>query len=162
MRECQCCGVIFAKVRRDDGFRSVPYEVLQHEAPVSLSAPDGALAWLKERVLTIPTGENGVMVAGRAALYMVLLIWGGRLMASSIQSNYVGESFLHLINLPFHEAGHVIFSPFGRFLQYLGGTLGQWLVPFIVLCAFLAKGNPFGAAVGLWRQFKHLKSQKSF
>ncbi len=90
------------------------------------------------------------MVAGRAALYLVLLIWGGRLMTSSIQSNYVGESFLHLINLPFHEAGHVIFSLFGRFLQYLGGTLGQWLVPFIVLCAFLAKGNPFGAAVGLW------------
>jgi hypothetical protein len=71
-------------------------------------------------------------------------------MSSSIQSNYVGESFLHLINLPFHEAGHVIFSPFGRLIQFLGGTLGQWLVPFIVLCAFLVKGNPFGAAVGLW------------
>ncbi len=148
--ECHRCGVIFAKVRGDDGFRSDSHEVQEHEAYVELSAQEGALAWLKERVLTIPPGENGVMVAGRAALYLVLLIWGGRLMASSIQSNYVGESFLHLINLPFHEAGHVFFSPFGRFLQYLGGTLGQWLVPFIVLCAFLAKGNPFGAAVGLW------------
>jgi hypothetical protein len=44
---------------------------------------------------------------------------------------------LHLINLPFHEAGHV-FSPFGRFPGSCG-TLGQWLVPFIVLCTFVVK-----------------------
>jgi hypothetical protein len=148
--ECQRCGVIFAKVRVDGDVRAFQNYVQEREAPVFLSAPDGALAWLKERILTIPPGENSVMVAGRAAFYLVLLIWGGRLMSSSIQSNYVGESFLHLINLPFHEAGHVIFSPFGRLIQFLGGTLGQWLVPFIVLCAFLVKGNPFGAAVGLW------------
>ena len=148
--ECQRCGVIFAKLREDGGVGFGPHEVREHEAYVSLSAPEGALAWLKERVLTIPPGENGLMVAGRAALYLVLLIWGGRLMTSSIQSNYVGESFLHLINLPFHEAGHIFFSPFGRFLQFLGGTLGQWLVPFIVLCAFVVRGNPFGASVGLW------------
>jgi hypothetical protein len=148
--ECRRCGVIFAKMRGDDGVRACQIEIQEHEAPVSLSPPEGALAWLKERVLTIPAGENGVMVAGRGVFYLVLLFWGGRLMTSSIQSNYVGESFLHLINLPFHEAGHVIFSPLGRFLQVLGGTLGQWLVPFIVLCAFLLKGNPFGAAVGLW------------
>jgi hypothetical protein len=148
--ECRRCGVIFAKMRGDDGFRALRYEIHEHEAPVSLSAPEGAIACLKERVLTIPSGENGMMMAGRAAFYLVLLFWGGRLMTSSIQSNYVGESFLHLINLPFHEAGHVIFSPLGRFIQVLGGTLGQWLVPLIVLCAFLLKGNPFGAAVGLW------------
>jgi hypothetical protein len=35
-------------------------------------------------------------------------------------------------------------------MQVFGGTLGQWLVPFIVLCAFVVKGNPFGAVVGLW------------
>jgi hypothetical protein len=97
MSECRRCGVIFAKVRGDDGARAGRLEVQEHEAPVSLSSPEGALEWLKERVLTIPPGENGVMVAGRGAFYLVLLIWGGRLMTSSIQSNYVGESFLHLI-----------------------------------------------------------------
>jgi hypothetical protein len=148
--ECQRCGVIFAKVRGDGEVRADRHEFREREAPVSLSAPGGALAWLKERVLTVPPGENGMMVAGRGAFYLVLLIWGGRLITSSIQSNYVGESFIHLINLPFHEAGHIFFSPLGRFIQVLGGTLGQWLVPFIVICAFLLKGNPFGAAVGLW------------
>jgi len=150
MSDCQRCGVIFAKVRGDGEVRADRHEDQKREAPVSLSAPEGALAWLKERVLAIPPAENGIMVVGRAAFYLVLLIWGGRFITSSIQSNYVGESFIHLINLPFHEAGHIFFSPFGRFIYYLGGTLGQWLVPFIVLCAFLLKGNPFGAAVGLW------------
>ncbi len=37
--------------------------------------------------------------------------------------------FLHGVNLIFHEAGHVIFSFFGRFLHILGGSLMQVLVP---------------------------------
>ena len=80
-RECQRCGVIFAKLRGDGGVRFGPHEVREHEASVSLSAPEGALAWLKERVLTIPPGENGLMVAGRAALYLVLHVVDGGLAA---------------------------------------------------------------------------------
>lgn len=149
--ECLRCGVIFAKVRERD------YEPPLLEAPLpeieagpARRGPMGKLAWLKERILAVDPEESGPFVAGRALVYLVLVIWGARLMTHPISSNYVGESFLHLINLPFHEAGHIIFAPFGRFLQVLGGTLGQWLVPFIVLCAFLVKGNPFGGVVGLW------------
>ncbi len=147
--ECLCCGVIFAKVRGDGGVRAVPREIPEYESQAA-SSLEGNRAWLKGRLLIIQPDENGFMVAGRGACYLLLLIWGWRLVTSSIASNYVGESFLHLINLPFHEAGHLFFSPLGRFLQVLGGTLGQWLIPLIVLCAFLVKGNPFGAAVGLW------------
>ena len=43
------------------------------------------------------------------------------------------NSFLHLINLLFHEAGHIIFSPFGQFMTMLGGSLMQVLVP--IVCA---------------------------
>jgi hypothetical protein len=32
-----------------------------------------------------------------------------------------------VINLPFHEAGHILFSPFGDFLMTLGGSLTQVL-----------------------------------
>jgi hypothetical protein len=60
------------------------------------------------------------------------------------------ESFLHMIDLPFHEAGHVVFSSLGEFLHILGGTLGQLLVPFIVAVAFLRQEDPFGASVGIW------------
>jgi hypothetical protein len=147
MAECQLCGVIFSRIHTRG--TELP---LQHLSPESVpeTARPAQLAVLKERLLQVDPQESRLLLAGRALVYLVLLLWGFRLMTSSIASNYVGECFLHLINLPFHEAGHVLFAPFGRFLQVLGGTLGQWLVPFIVLCAFVVKGNPFGATVGLW------------
>jgi hypothetical protein len=148
--ECLRCGVIFARIH--DNADEAPGDSASPAIEAGMINPEsgGMLGWLKERLNLVDPEESRLLVAGRALAYLVLLAWGVRLMTSSISSNYVGESFLHLINLPFHEAGHVFFSPFGRFIQVLGGTLGQWLVPFIVLCAFVAKGNPFGAVVGLW------------
>ena len=64
-------------------------------------------------------------------------LWGLSLMFSSVDSNAAGESFLHLINLPFHEFGHVLFSPFGDYMRSLGGTLGQLLMPAICCGALL-------------------------
>jgi len=88
---------------------------------------------------------------GRAALYALLFVWGWRFILSPIAANYAGASFLHWVNLPFHEAGHVLFGPFGDLLRALGGTLGQLLVPAVCLAAFLLRGrDPFGAAVALW------------
>ena len=58
---------------------------------------------------------------------------------------------LHLVNLPFHEAGHIVFRPFGRFVTSLGGTLGQLLVPLICAGVLLIKnGDMFGTAVCNW------------
>ena len=72
-------------------------------------------------------------------------------MGTSIESNVVGESFLHRVNLPFHEAGHIIFRPFGAFITSLGGTLGQLLMPLICMGVLLVKTrDPFGASVALW------------
>jgi len=147
MAECQRCGVIFSRIHTLE--TESPLQQLCLESVPGAARP-ALVTLLKERLLRVEPEESRLLIAGRALVYLVLLLWGFRLMTSSIASNYVGESFLHLINLPFHEAGHLFFSPFGRFLQVLGGTLGQWLVPFIVLCAFLVKGNPFGATVGLW------------
>jgi hypothetical protein len=88
---------------------------------------------------------------GRAAVFVAMVWWGWRFITTPLETNYTGESFLHLINLPFHEAGHVVFLPFGRFMTILGGTLGQILMPLICLGTFLIKTrDPFGAAVALW------------
>ena len=63
----------------------------------------------------------------------------------------MGTSFLHGPLLVFHEAGHVLFRLFGEWMMFLGGTLGQLLMPAIIVVAFLWKNrDPFGAAVGLW------------
>jgi hypothetical protein len=147
MAECRLCGVIFSRIPAAEA--ESPLQQLAAESIPGTAHP-ALLTLLKERLLRVEPEESRLQIAGRALVYLVLLLWGFRLMTSSIASNYVGECFLHLINLPFHEAGHVLFAPFGRFLQVLGGTLGQWLVPVIVLCAFVVKGNPFGATVGLW------------
>ncbi|MFI3185789.1 MAG: zinc ribbon domain-containing protein, partial [Methylococcaceae bacterium] len=70
---------------------------------------------------------------GRLIIFSGLIIWSWLLMSPSIESNAVGNSFLHLVNLPFHEAGHIIFRPFGAFITSLGGTLGQLLMPTICM-----------------------------
>ncbi len=148
--ECGRCGVIFAKIHADRQHSprdATPGENGGDKAGIRLNALFNRAG---EIILNVPPEMNRLIVAGRAVVYLVLVIWGLRLMTSSIQSCYVGDSFMHMVNLPFHEAGHVIFSPFGHFLHVLGGTLGQLLIPFIVLCAFLLKGNHFGATVGLW------------
>jgi hypothetical protein len=63
----------------------------------------------------------------------------------------VGESFLHRVNLPFHEFGHLLFRPFGQWITSLGGTLGQLLMPAICGAVLLIQTrDPFGASVALW------------
>ena len=63
-----------------------------------------------------------------------------------------GQEFILLqgVNLLFHEAGHVLFLFFGRFVHMLGGTLGQLLIPTTVLVAFLRKSDYFGAFFAVW------------
>jgi hypothetical protein len=60
------------------------------------------------------------------------------------------SSVLHLPNLVFHEAGHVLFSFFGRFLNVLGGSLFQFALPLVLAGAFLRQRDPFGGVVCTW------------
>jgi hypothetical protein len=59
--------------------------------------------------------------------------------------------FLDLVNLAFHEAGHLFLAPFGETLHILGGTIGQIAVPVGLGIYFLkARQDRFAAAVCLW------------
>src|SRR3989442_5193401 len=94
---------------------------------------------------------NAFVFAGRVLVYGLLICWGVRFIATPMETNYVGAHFMHLINLPFHEAGHLVFMPFGRFMTVLGGSLGQLLMPLICLGAFLFYNNDACGATGaLW------------
>lgn len=131
---CANCGVYFARIRP------------RPEPP----APPRALAWLRERLFQVDRPEGAATVALRACGLLVLAVWGLRILALPIDGDQLMGSFLHSVHLPFHEAGHFVFRPFGAFLHILGGTLGQLLVPMIVIGAFLRQEDPFGAAFGLW------------
>jgi hypothetical protein len=50
------------------------------------------------------------------------------------------------LNLGIHEFGHLIFSPFGEFINILGGTIVQLLVPVYGVYNFI-KQNDFFSAV---------------
>jgi len=92
-----------------------------------------------------------VVRAGQIVLLLLLARWTFLFLVWPMREDVIGASFLHLINLPFHEAGHVLFSPFGEFMTTLGGSLMQVVVPIACGVAFLTTHwNPFAAAVMGW------------
>lgn len=137
--ECLKCGIVFAK------YRPV--------APLQPMRRDRS-RWMtlaKEWLVDSDQSADAMTFAGRAVLFVLLLWWGKTFILTPLETNYTGESFFHLINLPFHEAGHLLFIPFGRFMMILGGSLGQVLMPLVCLATFLVKTrDPFGASVALW------------
>jgi len=89
------------------------------------------------------------MLLGRTALWIALAIWTASLLRTPLPA--LGDSFIHLINLVFHEAGHILFAPFGSFMMSLGGSLLQVLVPLVCAWAFLfQQDDPFAASVCVW------------
>lgn len=91
----------------------------------------------------------GLVRLGRALLLAVLVMWTWSF-ATAPTAAAAADSILHLPNLVFHEAGHVIFRIFGRFMGVLGGSLMQLLVPLALAVAFLRRHDRFGAAVCVW------------
>lgn len=88
--------------------------------------------------------------AGRCALILVLACFTWQFARTPAGSVAV-QSFLHLPNLVFHEAGHVLFLPLGRFMSVLGGSLLQVLVPLVCAGAFLLQyEDRFACAVCAW------------
>ncbi len=57
---------------------------------------------------------------------------------------------LHLIDLVSHEAGHVIFGFFGRFIAIGGGSFNQVLIPIVCTSVFLLRRQFASAAVTLF------------
>jgi hypothetical protein len=90
-----------------------------------------------------------MMPWGRGALVLGLAIWT-LLFARTPLSPDAMESFLHLPDLVFHEAGHILFSPFGQFMTVLGGSLTQVAIPIIAGAAFLRQEQPFNVAIMAW------------
>ncbi|MBS0149326.1 MAG: hypothetical protein JSR31_00190 [Nitrospira sp.] len=142
--ECVRCGIIFAKYKP-------PVARARLLSSRSACTESWWFVTAKQWLFETDTTTESLTFYGRAAVFVALVWWGWIFIVTPLETNYTGESFLHLVNLPFHEAGHILFIPFGRFMTILGGTLGQILMPMICLGAFLMKTrDPFGAAVALW------------
>ena len=102
--------------------------------------------------VTVVTQEDPLAAAarlGRGVVLAGLVVWTWQFARAPMGAG-VMDSVLHLPNLIFHEAGHVLFSPFGRFMTVLGGSLFQVLVPVTCAAAFLKQKDAFAAAVCTW------------
>lgn len=87
----------------------------------------------------------------RCVILGLLAFWSWSLFAYDYRDGEIGASFMHNILLPIHEAGHVLFIPFGEFMTILGGSLFQLALPWGIAIAFvLVNHDNFGAAIGLW------------
>jgi hypothetical protein len=57
---------------------------------------------------------------------------------------------LDALDLAIHETGHLVFAPFGEFLQFLGGTLFQLMLPAAFVVYFWRRADRHAASVALW------------
>jgi hypothetical protein len=142
--ECLHCGIIFSKY---NPARRPPIE--RTPAPVpETKTPD---AFFRRLLFEVKPETEPAFFWLKAALFIALAVWGLRFILTPMATNYAGNSFLHMINLPFHETGHIIFRPFGRVVTSLGGTLGQLMIPLICMITLLVKTrDTFGASVTWW------------
>jgi hypothetical protein len=150
---CPRCGIVFEKFfscQRELGERTPGSSEPKAEGG-GMPGREGLAPVVKEMLFSVKPGMNVFFYAGRAMVFLVLLVWGIAFMLAPMESNHAGGSFLHLVNLPFHEAGHVIFRPFGQFMMMLGGSLMQVLVPLVCAAAFLFQTrDAFAASVSVW------------
>jgi hypothetical protein len=142
---CDACGLVFAKYYKYHGENGEDVELIFQEDDSRLKRSARQMLFHRDKEVSHTT------LIGWTIVLVGLTAWSFLFISSSIESNYVGQSFMHLINLPFHEAGHIFFRPFGSFLTSLGGSLLQIIMPVICLFVFLFKTrDPFAGSVALW------------
>ena len=146
-RECPRCGIIFEKYRRPKKQTVKPEKPPSEDRSMIIESH----GFLRDTLFHVEPDTNPLYFGGRVLLFVVLFIWGLKFIFSSVDSGAVMKSFFHLVNLPFHEAGHILFRPFGRFMTSLGGSLFQLMMPLICMVAFLlSTRDPYAASLAFW------------
>jgi hypothetical protein len=89
-----------------------------------------------------------------ALLYVMWLVWTrGYINRDQLAEQRPGDLlffFIHGVHLVFHEAGHLIFMPFGEFMAVFGGSLNQVLIPAICVVTFYRQGRYASGAFTLF------------
>lgn len=143
---CPDCGLIYAKwlknLATDPNFGPATTPVL---------ATDGIGRRLADFFFSGKSNVTRIEIAAYGLIWVVLAVWGWEFITMDYRSAEIMNSWFHNVDLIFHEAGHMIFMPFGRYMMFLGGSLFQVLLPLIFVFAFLISNrDAFAASVCLW------------
>jgi hypothetical protein len=145
---CPACGIAYQKWLE----RQQKIDGQFDNTDADYEESDNALLPRLKALLTeIPVTIDPLAFWSRAVTLAGVAVWTAWFIGHGIDWEIIGGSFMHNINLAFHEFGHVFFSPFGNFMMILGGSLFQILLPLIPLVAFvIQQRDNFAAAVMLW------------
>ncbi|HUQ32132.1 MAG TPA: hypothetical protein VM095_08425 [Pyrinomonadaceae bacterium] len=87
-------------------------------------------------------------LAGRSARFVIAALAGAYFLWAAA---HPGEwRLIDGLNLVIHEAGHVVFRPFGEFLMIAGGSLFQVIVPLVFTGYFFFNKKEFSSAFVLF------------
>lgn len=145
-RECPACGLQF-----DKWLKNLVGDAAVLQTAVSQLSGDTLRVRLRKFFCNPKTGIGQRDLILYLIIYVVFVIWGISFVSMDISTNEIGRSWFHNVNLIFHEAGHVLFMPFGRTATILGGSVFQVLLPLILLFSFLIYNRDgFSASICLW------------
>ncbi len=148
---CPRCGIAYQKWRGDGESSSAHPSESQPDTEFTCEAVIPLHKRLLTHFMQAPKRVDSTSWVWRATLTALFTLWGGSFIIGGVDWESIGSSFLHNVNLPFHEFGHVLFMPFGRFMTILGGSLFQILLPLIFLWAFsFQQRDNFAASIMLW------------
>ena len=93
-------------------------------------------------------GSPTIMQKESALVFFIKSVFFLAIIYLSYNLIFKKESYFLLdhLNLLIHESGHLVFMPFGDFMQTLGGSLTQVIIPFLFLIYFLKRKDLFSSA----------------
>ena len=142
---CGNCGLIFDKWLKKRYRADASTDKAAQYSPLVRR-----FSQLKAKLLYIPDDISRARFYLYSIIFVLFFIWGVMFIFADHYSSELNHSFMHTINLVFHEAGHIIFRLFGHFMTILGGSLLQLIVPMVFLIAFVIKKDTFAASIMLW------------
>jgi hypothetical protein len=150
-KECPRCGLIFSRYKQRRPENQVKDGAQDQVDPVERESDSRDESLISSLLFYVKPRVDSVDFVSRLTFAALMAVWGMVLMFTARDGEGGGFGFWHLVNLPFHEAGHVLFRPFGHFLMSLGGTLGQLAIPLVCMAVFLVKTrDTFAAGFCLW------------
>jgi hypothetical protein len=144
---CPACGIAYQKWRERQraSMEPVTEPLLAQDITVTQRQS------IFEFITWVPDNIDPASFWPRVITLLGFTVWGYYFISAGMDWEKIGGSFLHNANLAFHEFGHIFFSPLGRFMTILGGSLFQILLPLGLMLVFiLQQRDNFAASIMLW------------